>query len=71
MDRSSEFALVAEFRSMSCQNFTEIYTNSKILKRRRKCVFRGEVKQTLITVCEALVNALTLIVSREDVLSGL
>ena len=34
-------------------------------------MFQGEVKKTLITVCEALINALTLIVSREDVPSGL
>ena len=24
--------------------------------RRRECVFRGEVKKTLITVCEALIK---------------
>ena len=39
---------------MPCQNCTEIYTKGKALKGRRECVFRGEVKKTLITVCEVL-----------------
>ena len=56
---------------MSCQNYIEIYTNGKTLKGRRKSVFRGEVKKTLITVCEALIKFLTLIVSRQDVLTAL
>ena len=56
---------------MPCQNYTEIYTNGKTLKERREFVFRGEVKKTLINVCEALINFLALIVSREDILCAL
>ena len=62
-----DLALTAEFKFMSCQNYTDIYTNGKTLKRRRECVFRGEVKKTMITVCEALINFLTL---REGVRRG-
>ena len=40
-----DLALTAEFKFMSCQNYTDIYTNGKTLKRRRECVFRGEVKK--------------------------
>ena len=33
------FTLAAKFRFMSCQNYTDTYTNSKICKGRRECVF--------------------------------
>ena len=65
-----DLALTAEFKFMSCQNYTDIYTNGKTLKRRRECVFRGEVKKTMITICETLINFLTLRVSGEGVRRG-
>ena len=40
--RDSGFALPAKFRFMSSQNYTDTYTNSKILKGRRECVFSGQ-----------------------------
>ena len=46
-----------QLNSGSCLvKVTHIYTNSKTLKRRRECVFRGKVKKTQITVCEKLIN---------------
>ena len=42
-----------------------------MLKGRRDWEFRGEVKKTLITVCEAIINFSILIMSREDILSAL
>ena len=46
-----------QLNSGSCLvKVTHIYTNSKTLKRRRECVFRGKVKKTQITVCEKLIK---------------
>ena len=47
---------------MSCQNYTDTYANGKTLNGKRECVFRGKVKKTQITVSEAIINLLTLIV---------
>ena len=46
IDRASGLAFAAEFRFISCQNYTDIYTNGKSLKERRECVFRGKAKKT-------------------------
>ena len=44
-DWASEFALAAEFRFMSCQNYADTHTNGKTLNGRREYMFRGKVKE--------------------------
>ena len=46
IDQACGIALAAEFRFMSCQNYTGTYTNGKTLNGRREYVFRGKVKKT-------------------------
>ena len=70
IDRARGFALATEFRFMSCRNYTNTCTKEKTLKGRRECMFQGKVMKTQITVGEELINLLSLIVSREDVLSA-
>ena len=43
--RASGFALAAEFRFISCQNYTDTHTNGKNLNGRRECLFRSKVKK--------------------------
>ena len=52
---------------MSCQNYTDAHTNGKTMNGRRE--FGAKLRKR--TVCEALINLLTLIVSIEDVLSAM
>ena len=71
-DQANGFALEAEFSFMSrVHRLHKVIRTVKTLKGKRECVFRGEVKKTLIPVCEILINPLVLIVLREDVLSAL
>ena len=35
----------AEFRFMSCQNYSDTHKKGKTLNRRSECVFRGNVKK--------------------------
>ena len=65
VDRASGISLAAECRFISCDNYADTYMKGKTLNGRRECMFRGKVKKTLITFCEAIITLLTLIVSRE------
>ena len=67
MYRASGFALAAEFRLMSCQNYTDTHTNGK-MEEGNEC-FGAKLRKH--TVRKALIKLLTSIVSREDVFSAL
>ena len=52
---------------MSCHNYTDAHTKGKTMNERRE--FGAKLGKR--TVCEALINLLTLLVSIKDVLSAL
>ena len=62
-DQANGFALEAEFSFMSLlHRLHRVIRTVKTLKEKRECVIPGEVKKTLIPVCEVLINHLVLIV---------
>ena len=45
IDRGRGFALATEFKFVSCQNYTDTYTNGEISNGRREWVFRAKLRK--------------------------